>query len=430
MNGNLVGSLVRQSSGLLGFTYNGEWLQDKNACPISLSMPLAETAYYGDNVLDFFDNLLPDNESIRKRIQKRFAIQSNQSFDILASIGADCVGALQLLSEKKSVKNQHIQAVPIDDHAIAELLKNYQSAPLGMEKNTDFRISIAGAQEKTALLWHKDKWHLPHKDTPTTHIIKLPIGRIQHSNIDLSESVENEWLCLQILSAFGLPVNDAKITNFEDVKVLVVKRFDRVIDPNKSWIHRLPQEDFCQVLGKPSNLKYESDGGPGIFLIMQQLLGSNNLADRERFMKAVFLFWILGAIDGHAKNFSVFIEPGGRYKLTPLYDVMSAYPIAAKRQLEWQDLKMAMSLKSKNRHYLWDRIQPRHWIAMAEHCHFSPKSMQKIIDEVFDNMESVIAKVAEIVPDNFPKHIMEPIFDGMLRIKKRSISDKISNVGV
>jgi len=71
-----------------------------------------------------------------------------------------------------------------------------------MSSESGFRISIAGAQEKTALLWHQDKWYLPTGVTPTSHIIKLPIGTIKHSGIDLSDSVENEWLCLQILSGF------------------------------------------------------------------------------------------------------------------------------------------------------------------------------------------------------------------------------------
>ena len=78
-------------------------------------------------------------------------------------------------------------------------------------EKVDFRISIAGAQEKTALLWHQEKWCLPQSTTPTSHIIKLPIGQIKHAGIDLSESIENEWLCLKILSAYNLPVNHAKI---------------------------------------------------------------------------------------------------------------------------------------------------------------------------------------------------------------------------
>ena len=426
MNGIFVGKLTREYTGRLVFAYDEGWLAFENTRPISLSLPLTEIPYKGNVVDSFFDNLLPDSELIRERIQARFGAASKKPFDLLTFTGRDCIGALQILTEpvKSSVKK--IQAEHITDHAIAKLLKHYQTAPLGMDKDLDFRISIAGAQEKSALLWYENKWHLPKGVTPTSHIIKLPIGHINHSGIDLSESVENEWLCLKILSGFGLPVNHARIIQFADVKTLAVERFDRHWAENKKWLMRLPQEDLCQALGIPPILKYESDGGPGIEDVMKVLLGSQDAnEDRKNFMKTVFLFWVLAAIDGHAKNFSLKIEAQGRYRLAPLYDVISAYPLAANRQMDFQKLKMAMSLKSKNRHYLWNTIQPRHWIAMAERCQFSSVMMQEIINEVCDNMENVISQVTKKLPANFPPHIADSIFTGMRKVRHLCIGHKV-----
>ena len=423
MNGISVGTLIRESTGVLTFTYNDKWLNLKNSRPISLSMPLTEIPYKGYVVDCYFENLLPDSELIRERIQARFNAPSRKYFDLLSLIGGDCVGALQLLTRPPTTNIKKIHATPINDYTIATLLKHYQTAPLGMDKEFNFRISIAGAQEKTALLWHQNRWCLPQGVTPTSHIIKLPIGNIKHSGIDLSESIENEWLCLQILSAFNLPVNQAKIIQFDDVKTLVVERFDRQWTNDKDWLMRLPQEDLCQALSKPPGLKYESDGGPGIQEIMNVLLGSQEASnDRKKFMKSVFLFWVLGAIDGHAKNFSLNIESQGRYQLTPLYDVISAYPLAAKRQIEWQTLKMAMSLRSKNPHYSWGTIQLRHWFAMSEKCQFSKTLMQEIVDDVCDNMDKVINQVTQILPAHFPSYICDPIFFGMRQIKDLCLS--------
>ncbi len=422
MNGVHVGTLTRESTGQLQFTYGHDWLNWEDTRPISLSMPLTEIPYKGAVVDYYFDNLLPDSELIRQRIQTRFSAPSKKCFDLLSLIGGDCVGALQLLTQPKIKNIKKIHAVPINDYQIARLLKHYQTAPLGMSHEFDFRISIAGAQEKTALLWYQDQWCLPKDTTPTSHIIKLPIGKIEHSGIDLSESVENEWLCLKILSAYGLPVNQAKIVRFGQIKTLVVERFDRRWAENGRWLMRLPQEDLCQALGKPAGLKYESDGGPGIQEIMNVLLGSIEANhDRKRFMKSVFLFWVLGAIDGHGKNFSLYIGPKGRYRLTPLYDVISAYPLAVKRQIAWNKIKMAMALKSKNRHYLWSVIQLRHWLVMAKQCQFSEVAMQEIIDEVCDGMENVIEKVTQILPTSFPSYIYESIFSGMRQIKKHQV---------
>jgi serine/threonine-protein kinase HipA len=202
--------------------------------------------------------------------------------------------------------------------------------------------------------------------------------------------------------------------------VLVVERFDRRWTDDGKNLIRLPQEDMCQALGIFADLKYESDGGPGIAQIMQILKGAYDAkGDRLRFMKSTFLFWVLGAIDGHAKNFSIFLDVQGRYRLTPLYDVMSAYPLIEKHQMQKQKLKMAMSLKSKNRHYHWLDILPRHWLAMATHCQFSTSDMQKIIDEAFDEMENVMSHVNSLIPKDFPRIIADSIFDNMLKLKKR-----------
>ncbi len=423
MNGHSVGMLTRASSGVLSFAYDPKWVQSEQARPISLSMPLTGSVYTGEKVYEFFDNLLPDSGFIRQRIQTRFRAETNHCFDLLSYIGADCVGALQLLREPAEVNIRKIEANPINNQFIAALLKAYQIAPLGMAEHSDFRISIAGAQEKTALLWNKNKWYLPKGVTPTTHIIKLPIGYLKHAGIDLSESVENEWLCLKILSTYGLPVNEANIAHFEDVKALVVKRFDRRWVDQEDWIIRLPQEDMCQALGVSSALKYESDGGPGIASIMDILQGSQDaIFDREKFMKAVFLFWVLGAIDGHAKNFSLAIEAAGQFRLTPFYDVLSAYPIVHNGQLQLKKLKMAMSLKGQNRHYSWHDIQIRHWLSMAKLCQFPEKSMQKIVDDVFDRMETVIETVTESLPKDFPSYIVQSIFDGMRQTRKKRIN--------
>lgn len=421
MNGIRVGILSKKSGQELSFQYDNLWLEHSARRPISLSMaPLTEIPFIGDPVENFFDNLLPDNESIRRRLRIRFQAESTKCFDLLAEIGADCVGALQILQQPDVQPGQKINATYISNSEIEKLLMNYQAAPLGMEAKSDFRISIAGAQEKTALLWYQDQWHIPHGTTPTSHIIKLPIGVIQHSGIDLSDSVENEWLCLKILSAYGLPVNQASIKTFGSMKVLVVERFDRLWINDGENLLRLPQEDMCQALSVFSDLKYENDGGPGIQQIMKILEGAYDAqSDRTRFMKSVFLFWVLGAIDGHGKNFSIFLEAGGRYRLTPLYDVMSAYPLIERGQIQKQKMKMAMSLKSKNRHYNWSDILLRHWISMAGHCQFPQDLMQKIIDEVFDEMDSVILNVSSSLPKDFPQLIATSIFDNMKKLKNK-----------
>jgi serine/threonine-protein kinase HipA len=135
---------------------------------------------------------------------------------------------------------------------------------LGQHDNDeDLRLSIAGAQEKTALLRHEGLWLLPHGSTPTTHIFKLPLGLVGHMQADMRTSVENEWLCSKIMKAYEIPIAQCEIEHFEDQKALVVERFDRTPSSDGSWIIRRPQEDMCQATGTSPLHKYQSDGGKG-----------------------------------------------------------------------------------------------------------------------------------------------------------------------
>lgn len=285
------------------------------------------------------------------------------------------------------------------------------------KEDDEFRISIAGAQEKTAFLYYQNEWHKPFEPTPTTHIFKLPIGYLPHQGIDLSESCENEHLCLLLASKFGLEVAKSKILQFEDEKVLVVERFDRKWSRDNRYILRLPQEDLCQALGYSPNLKYQSEGGPGIKEIMQLLNGSlQPQKDRDEFFRAQVVYWCLGAIDAHAKNFSISIQPQGGYQLTPLYDIISAYPIVEQKQLSFKKLKIAMALYGKNSHYKIDKIdgiQKGYFIETAKYAQYSKIKAAQIFEQVIDRIDSAIDEVSTQLPNHFPEKIAAPIFKGM-----------------
>lgn len=422
MNGILIGELAKIKTGGLSFAYTQQWLNTPSARPISLSLPLVdEQPFTGDVVYNFFDNLLPDNPQIRARIQAKFQATTNQPFDLLESIGKECVGAIQLIAGDIPKFKEEIKFERLDTKTIVDILRNHQNYPLGMTNETnDFRISIAGAQEKCAFLYYKNTWNIPLGTTPTTHIFKLPIGFIPHQQIDLHDSCENEWLCAQIADAFGLPVAKCEILKFAETKVLAVERFDRKLSSDKTWLMRLPQEDMCQALGISPNLKYQADGGPGINAIMHFLLDSTNPEqDRDTFFKSQVMFWLLAAIDGHAKNFSLFIERKGQYRLTPLYDIMSAYPLIAKKQLSLQKIKMAMALTGKNKHYHWHSIQRRYFLETAKAAGYSVEKAETILNTMLQQIDSVIEQVSSKLPHGFPRNISQPIFDGMLLVKHK-----------
>jgi serine/threonine-protein kinase HipA len=423
VNGERMGEWRLPAGGGHELVYAESWLDSPAARPLSLSFPLRPSLEpYRAGVEAYFENLLPDNPQIRQRIQRRFRTPSTGAFDLLEAIGRDCAGALQLLSADSEPQNlKRITAERLADDDVGRLLAASLGPGFGPEEEADdrLRISLAGAQEKTALLWHQGAWHRPTGATPTTHIFKLPMGINPHG-IDLSSSVENEWLCAQIVRELGIPVAPCGMAKFGDFRTLVVERFDRKLSPGGDWWLRLPQEDFCQATATPPGLKYENEGGPGIRRIMELLQGSQRAAeDRRDFMRTQFVFWLLAAIDGHAKNFSLFLQPGGSYELTPRYDILSAYPLlgSGRGKLAPQKISMAMAVEGKNRHYHWDRIRARHWAETARQCGLA--DMDEIMAEVIAAVPGSLERVNALIPRGFPSEILDPIFDGVRRAPER-----------
>jgi serine/threonine-protein kinase HipA len=430
MNGLLVGQWEKTRTGEL-LRYFDEWIHHEQGRPLSLSLPFTpgNQAYRGEIVTSYFDNLLPDSESIRSRLAQRYQTGSAEPFELLTALGRDCVGAIQLLPPDEEPSDLFtISGDTLDEHAIAQLLRNTStSVPLGQfDHDADLRLSIAGAQEKTALLYHNQQWHRPKGSTPTTHIFKLPLGLVGNMQADLSTSVENEWLCSKIVAAYGLPVANCDIACFEDQKTLIVERFDRRLATRGNWIIRLPQEDMCQATGTSPLKKYQADGGPGMTAILDLLTGSTQAEnDRRNFFKAQIVFWLLAATDGHAKNFSITHLAGRRYCSTPLYDILSAHPIigSGQNQMAPQKVKLAMAVRGSANYYLLDKIQRRHWSAQATQVGLGATVAEEIITELIDSTENVIATVQSQLPHDYPESLANSILDGLKRQ-----SEKLSNM--
>lgn len=145
-----------------------------HALSVSLSFPLREDAYRGEPVAAVFDNLLPDSDALRRRVAEKVGAAGIDACSLLAAIGRDCVGALQFVGSEDDVEkigdSATITGELVNEDAIEKLLNGLAQTPLGLSGDDAFRISLAGAQEKTALLRHKGKWlktprhnaHLPY----------------------------------------------------------------------------------------------------------------------------------------------------------------------------------------------------------------------------------------------------------------------------
>jgi len=426
MNGIRVGVWSPPASGSFTFQYDTGWLEAPERRVLSLSLPFTpgNVPHAGKVVANFFDNLLPDSDTIRSRLKVRYGTPTNGAFDLLTAVGRECVGAVQLLPEGESPRGfDRIKGDKLDEAGVEQAISAALSGGFisGQSDGDDFRISIAGAQEKTALLFHQGHWWRPHGETPTTHIFKLPLGVVGNLQINMQDSVENEWLCSRLMNAFGLETASCEILRFGERKVLAVERFDRrLID--RTWIARLPQEDFCQALGISGDNKHENQGGPGIQDILRVLDTSSRAADDKRaFVKAQLVFWLLAATDGHAKNFSIFHEQGGTYRLTPFYDVLSAWPVMGHGAglLDLHKAELAMALRGKSPHRRLLEIEPRHFDWAARLAGLGDASA--LTREVIAQIPEVIAQVRSQLPKGFPARVRDSIFAGIRQQAERLV---------
>ncbi len=417
LNNHLVGYLTRSATGAISFSYDKSWLDWAYAFPISLSLPLQEQPHRGAAVSAVIDNLLPDSQALRRQVAEKVGATGADAYSLLAAIGADCVGALQFLDENMPAPAPGdpaaVAADPIDESSIEQLLKRLGQAPLGLTREDSFRISVAGVQEKTALLWRDGQWYRPRGTTPTTHLLKTQMGALPNG-LDLSCSVENEYYCLALARAFGLPTARAHMRTFGDTRALVIERFDRRWTRDGRLL-RLPQEDCCQALTVPPTLKYEADGGPGVRELLNLVKGSDApYADQRTVLQAQVLFWLIGATDGHAKNFSIALYPGGGYRLAPLYDILTAQPSANARELEPKQMKLAMSVGTR-RQYRVDQVMGRHFFQTAREAGMPSAEITRAIERMVQDAESALDETAATLPADFPMEIHDAVSNAVRR---------------
>jgi serine/threonine-protein kinase HipA len=253
--------------------------------------------------------------------------------------------------------------------------------------------------------------------TPTTHILKTQLG-VLPNGIDLTDSVENEFFCMTFCRAMRADVAEVEIVDFEDVRALSVTRFDRRWAKDGRLL-RLPQEDFCQALGVPPSRKYQMDDGPAVPDCMGLLAASDRpTQDQRAFFQAQILFWLLGATDGHAKNFSIALRPGGGFRMTPLYDVLTAQKAVDDGQIRHNRMRLAMSLGDKN-HYRLNEILLRHFLQTAKKSGFGVDVASDLVAETLARLDEGIDATLSALPHGFPSVLADAIITG---IKARAIS--------
>lgn len=385
----LVGTLFDEAP--IKFVYDATW-QKSHQVGISPQIPLSQAEHSGQNVESYFENLLPE-AGIRDLLKLKH--QATSTFGLLRVIGGDTASDLTILPAGEAP--QLPQYKTITWHDIADEFAQQQGVIRNIQEDDGFRISLAGAQRKLSIcIDHDGNPQLPLGSAPSTYIVKPDIQGID----GVWASAINETFTMTLATRLGLGV--AEVSYQPVAKACVIKRYDRTIDP-QGKIKRLHQLDLCQIDGKPSTIKYESDGGPTL-LRCRELLDQSGVmaADTKRFIQWVFFNLCAGNNDSHAKNLSIYYTPEGDVRLTPFYDLISTSLYSGLSR------RFAFSISDESRP---SHIHKDHIVSMADLLGFKPKYVLKVAEEistdVLAKLESVSVEVDAMAAAGTEKTMVE-----------------------
>lgn len=386
---HLAGRLHQDDRGQIHFQYAPDWIENKQAIPLSQSMPLRAEPYQHDECIAFFNGVLPE-ESQRISVARNLGISAENDFALLELIGGECAGAVSFVPQGAGIQSHVPKYQNVDEKKLADTLRQLPDHPL-LAGEVGIRLSLAGAQSKLAVHVSVASIGIPLGNAPSTHILK-PASQ------QFKALVENEALCLNLARKIGLNAAYAVVGRAEDIEYLLIERFDRRLETSIDGeidVQRLHQEDFCQALGMPSSRKYQIEGGPSLqqcFDLVREV-SSAPVLDLPALLDAVIFNYLICNNDAHGKNFSLLYSKSQgealQTRLAPLYDLVCT---TSYKQLS---KSMAMSIGNE---FDSSKIMPRHFERLSIDAGLSKKFAVSRVPEMASSILEVLTEVAEAFP--------------------------------
>ncbi len=372
-----IGILFEDENGRLNFEYSESWLNNPDAYPISTKLKLEKKLFEDFECKAFFAGLLPE-DLIKTKISEKLKISEENNFSLLEILGGDCAGAISLEPDSKKKNTTIYQSKLIEDKDLKKILLSLEEEPLLTSEG--IRLSLAGAQNKIALLKKKNKLYIPGTNEITTHIIKPNIRKFK-------DTVFNEFICMSLAKLCGIDVAEVDVGSAEDLPYLIIQRFDRVKFGNGK-LKRIHQEDFCQALGISPEKKYQKEGGPSIKScanLIDQITNKPGL-DKIKFLDIIIFNFLIGNNDAHGKNFSLALDTKST-KLTSFYDLLSTeiYP----------QLNQEMAMKF-GKQYLASKINQHDLTQLSEDLSIKPQLIQSKIVDLRNKLEKKFPELYDL----------------------------------
>lgn len=389
MEDRVVGSFTPAPPSFVNFAYSEEWIKNGPGTQISLALPVLPAGQEQDATA-FVAGLLPDSIKHRNQLAVEMGIEDDPSdFSFLEKMGRDIAGAMTVLPEGEALSTGNAPSVQwLENEEFADHLRHLPRRPLLFDNDEEDGVilSLAGVNDKTAVVHRKGRIGFPQNGLPSSHIVKVDIPGLENS-------IKTEQFCLNLAGEVGLPVPPSGLKTFEDQTFMLMARYDRSLRDRK--LKRVHQEDFCQALGILPGKKYQRHGGPGwpesFELVMES---SNPLEDRRLLLDYAFFQFFSGNPDAHAKNYSLIYRGGpGSVRLAPIYDLNNA--AAHRHNFKKTNSIMAMSI---GKQFNPDRVTEEDWRQFAKDCGFSG-------DVILDEVSSFAQRVIDALPAALSQNI-------------------------
>lgn len=296
--------------------YSNDW--EKNGFPLSPHL-LFDEDIPSDNLKKFLENLLPEEDGLRK-LAHALKVSRSNTYALVAAIGHDATGAFSFLTDD-GLPETTFREIPVAE--LKERIRKRSATPISIWDGKP-RLSLAGVQEKLGITLKNGAYGLGDGQLASTHILKFS-KKDQHL-------VLNEYFCMRLARSLKIPVANVELLDFGE-RVLQVERFDRVWRGGNQVVRR-HIIDACQALNAPPGFKYQRVilTGPD----KDNYLGPISAKSLSQFSKRCIvpakaqlqlLRWILfnlliGNSDNHGKNISYFVSPKG-YEIAPAYDLVN-----------------------------------------------------------------------------------------------------------
>lgn len=301
----------------ISFSYDASYLSNPSAHPLSHSLPLQENPFSEDELIAYFDGLLPEGEARRKAVAE-LNIEPDNYLMLLYRLGLETIGDIAVTDGRTPLAACEYRK--LDD---ADLRAMFSTLSGIAESNSEARLSLAGTQGKTGLAHDPgepiDKgWFQPLAGAPSTHILKVG---------SLPDVPYIEYLCMKAAGACGIIVPEATLLDFGKT-VFCTTRYDRNQKPCQAGMHieRLHQEDLAQALGIAPSAKYR-ELNPSSYSVVSEFLRSRSfrpIEDIEALARIACFNYLIGNCDNHLKNLSIMYGPDWKnFRLAPAYDLVS-----------------------------------------------------------------------------------------------------------